>query len=153
LFLGALEAIPQLVDLLGDRRYAEVRNTAAHALQHWRNLHKEHDAELTRILQSKFSKDKAVIIRRLLQGFTAEELQKPETYQTLLDYLNHESLVIRELALYHLTLLLPEDAKKAGFDPAADAEKRRPALEAWKQLLPPGKVPPRPAPRRAGGGS
>jgi pSer/pThr/pTyr-binding forkhead associated (FHA) protein len=144
LFLGAMEAIPEVVDLLGDRRYAEVRVSAAFALRHWRALRKENDPELSRILQAKLSKEKAEIILHLLHGFSSKEINQPETYQTLLGYLNHESLAIRELALYHLTLLVPEGAQKIQFAAAADAEKRKPAYEAWKKLLPPGTVPPRP---------
>jgi hypothetical protein len=150
LFLGAMDAVPPLVDFLKDRRYPQLRGTAAFTLRHWRSRRKEHDSQLLRALQEKTAKDKAEIILRLLHGFSTREIEQPETYQTLLAYLDHENLEIRELALYHLAFLVPEGAKKIFFDAAAEPEKRKPALDAWKKLLLPGKVPVRPVPRAGG---
>jgi hypothetical protein len=70
-------------------------------------------------------------------------LARPETYQTLIDYLDHEKLGIRGLAYWHLSRLVPE-GKKFGYHPADSEKKRLAAAAKWKNLIPEGKMPPKP---------
>ena len=149
LFLGALDAIPPLVEALEDRQNREVRGTAAFALRHWISRSGGQDLELYRMLHEskRYSKEKAEIILKLLHSVSEADAARPETYQQLLGYLNHDNLAIRELALWHLVLLAPQGAS-IPYDPASDAEKRKPAVEQWQRLIPPGKLPPRASPPR-----
>jgi hypothetical protein len=142
-FLGALDAIPSLVDALDDRQHPDVRGTAAFTLRHWTSRNADYDLELYRTLYEKkgYAKEKAEIIMRLLHSFSDAELAKPETYQLLIGYLDHENLVIRDLAIWHLALLLPQGTQKIAYDPAGDPEKRKKAVEEWKKLLPAGTLP------------
>src|SRR5262249_19838622 len=120
-----------------------VRGTAASALRSWLQRSGDYGQELWRILQESkgYSKDKADLIIKLLQRLTDEELASPSTYQMLIGYLNHDNLVIRELALWHLYYLVPEGTKTIPYDPTGDAQKRQDAVVQWKKLLPEGKLP------------
>jgi hypothetical protein len=143
LFLAALDGAPYLVEFLEDRKNPEVRGTAAHALRAWLGRDGDRRAELARILQEKrgYSREKAALILRLLHRFSREDLARPETYQTLIGYLDHENLAVRDLAYWHLALLVPEGARKIRYDPVADPENRQQSIRRWKKLVPEGKVP------------
>ena len=58
----------------------------------------DYDHELQRTLQEMkgYSREKAEIIMRLLHSFSQEEVSSPKTYETLIGYLGHDNLVIRE---------------------------------------------------------
>jgi hypothetical protein len=152
LFLGALDQVLHLTDALENRQYPEVRGAAAFALRHWMSRSADHDLELYRLLHERkgYLREKAEIIMHLLHSVSEADAAKPETYQKLVGYLDHENLAIRDLAFWHLTLLVPEGAKSINYDPAADSEKRKQGVEQWRKLVPPGKVP---APPRAAGRS
>ena len=56
------------------------------------------------------------------------------------------NLPIRDLAYRELKRLLPEMTASIDYDPTAPEKQRQQAVEQWKKKLPPGKLPPRPAP-------
>jgi hypothetical protein len=87
----------------------------------------------------------AETVVQLLHSFDEAALKNPETYETLITYLDHERLGIRGLAYWHLRRLVPE-GEKIGYDPLADKAARAKAIEAWKELIPEGKVPKKPNP-------
>jgi hypothetical protein len=148
LFLAALDGAPFLVDFLEDRQHAEVRGTARHAVQAWLGRRPENGAELQRLLQEKrgLAREKAALVCKLLQPLPAYDLARAETYQELIGRLDHENLLVRDLAFWHLANLVEEGPRKIAYDPAQNAEQRRPAVEQWRKLVPPGVVP-RAAPR------
>lgn len=143
LILGAIDALPQLVDALEDRVHVEVRSAARIALQAWISRSVEHRLELYHTLFERkgYAKDKAQIVMELLHGISASAAQQPETYQKLIDYLNHENLVIRDMAWHRLVYLAPREAKGIDYEPNADPEKRKLAVAEWKKRLPAGKLP------------
>jgi hypothetical protein len=152
-FLAAMDAIPHLVDALEDRQHQEVRDAATAALQNWITHSADHELELYRTLQEKrgLSKEKAEIIMRLLHLMSQADSSNPKTYETLIGYLDHDNLAIRQLALWHLIRLTPgELLKTIRYDPAEEAEKRKAGVDQWKKLLADGKLPPKPRqpPRR-----
>jgi hypothetical protein len=146
LFLGALDAVPQLIESLEDRVHPEVRGSSAYALRHWMARNREQDAELYRMLIEKraYPKEKAAILMRLLHDVSEPDARKPETFETLIDYLNHENLSIRELAFWHLAHLVPEGANTIPYDATSEPEKRQAAVQEWKKLRTAGKIPPKP---------
>jgi hypothetical protein len=146
-FLGALEAVPHLVEALGHPGHPEVRLTAAYTLRHWRSHHGASEQELRRTLDEKrYSREEAAIIVRLLHFFSEQEVDNPQTYEALVAYLNHDRLVIRELAFGHLATLVPEEAARIPYDPAGSLGQRRQACEQWKKLLATWKAPFGPVP-------
>jgi FHA domain len=146
LFLGALDAVPKLIESMDlDRVHPEVRGSAAYALRHWMARDRQQDAELYRTLTEKTSypKEKAAVLMRLLHDVSESDAVKPETFEALIGYLNHENLSIRELAFWHLAHLVPEGAKTIPYDATSDADQRQAAVVAWKKLMAAGKVPPK----------
>jgi hypothetical protein len=82
----------------------------------------------------------------LLHFYPPEALDQKKTYEDLIGYLDDDTLLVRDLAFWHLDQLgvggrLPEEARKIEYDSTWEAEKRRPAVEQWKKLLREGKVP------------
>jgi hypothetical protein len=146
LFLGALDAVPQLIEALEDRVHPEVRGSSAYALRHWMARNRDQDAELYRTFIEKraYPKEKAAILMRLLHDVSESEARKRETFETLIDYLNHENLSIRELAFWHLAHLVPEGANTIPYDATSDPDKRQAAVQQWKKLVAAGKIPPKP---------
>jgi hypothetical protein len=140
LFLGALEAVPYLIDALEDRQHPEVRSTAAYVLRHWLSSGADNTAELVRFLQERrgFSPQKADIVVRLLNRYSEQELKDEHTFETLVGYPNHDNLAIRQLAFEHLLLLFPDTAAKVPYNPLADPEQRKQAMEQWSKLRPAG---------------
>jgi hypothetical protein len=142
LFLGALDAIPYLIDALREKAHPEVRNAAVFALRHWMSRGHDYELEVFRDFEKKaYSQADAEIIMRLLHSFSDEELKDPKTFAFLLGCLDHERLVVRDLAFQHLALLVPDGATTIQYDPNAEPDKRKPAVEQWKKLIPEGKVP------------
>jgi hypothetical protein len=79
---------------------------------------------------------------QLLHSFGDEDLARPETYEVLIDYLDHEQLSIRYLANWHLVRLAPA-GKKIEYKALDPKEKRAQAVAEWKKLIPTGKLPPK----------
>jgi hypothetical protein len=140
--LAAINDIDRVMQALDDPRRAEVRRAAAFALRHWISADAGRDRLLYNFLvdQLKYSKHHSATVLQLLHSaFAAEE---PETYETLIEYLRHDKLAIRELAWRHLSRLVPEDIL-VPYDPAASPAQRAKAYEAWKELIPSGSLPAR----------
>ena len=71
-------------------------------------------------------------VLQLLHSVGVEDLAKPETYDLLLAYLNHERLPVRELARWHLARLVP-DGSKVAYDAAAPADQRAEGVKEWRK--------------------
>jgi len=140
--LGAIDAVSILVDSLGDPMNPEVRLEAASALRNWIGRGKDQAAKLfdrkkrTGILvDKKFRRADAESVLELLDGLTLEELRQRETYDTLLDYLKHHRIEVRELAYAHLLTILGEDEKKPSYNPAGTSEQIKQGAEEWQKYL------------------
>jgi hypothetical protein len=140
--LAALDDLPQFVAALSDPKHEDTREVAIIALRHWIGRSPGQDMRLFQFLvQSKgYSENQAAIVLQLLHSFGESDLGRPATYETLIDYLLHDKLAIRQLAKWHLSRLVPA-GKNMAYDPAGSVETRRPAYEQWKKLVPSGKLP------------
>jgi hypothetical protein len=145
-FLAAVDEVEPLMDLL-NRDSSNVRGATLFALQTWLSRGGRRGEELARILEKRGSaKDKAELIVRLLHFYPPEALEDRKTYEELIDRLDHDNRLVRDLAFWHLDQLgvggrLPAEAKRIKYDPAGDAEARREAVDKWKKLLADRKVP------------
>ena len=138
--LAAINDMDRLLQALDDPKNDAARQTAVTALQHWIGDVAGRDARLVQYLMDRrrYSKAQATTMLHLLHDAFA--VNEPETYETLIAYLRHEHLAIRELAWRHLKRLTPEGVS-VPYDPAgSDAERAR-AYAAWKELIPSGTVP------------
>jgi len=140
---GALDDLPRLGAALARTKHRDVWDTVVVVLRHWIGRAPGQDQRLYQGLVEKagYKPAEAETVLQLLHSpFAADQ---PETYETLLAYLNHNKLAIRELAWWHLSRLVPK-GPAVRYDPAAPAAERRKAHDAWKALIPSGSLPPAP---------
>jgi hypothetical protein len=141
---AAFDDLQRLAPTLRDAKEPEVWEHGILALRHWIGRQPGQDQILYKGLidLGKFKPVHAQTVLDLLHSYGEAELEQPETYQTLIDYLDHEKLIIRALASWHLNRLVPAGSK-FGYNPADSAEKREAAVAKWKALIPAGHVPER----------
>ncbi|HXG08471.1 MAG TPA: hypothetical protein VNK04_01660, partial [Gemmataceae bacterium] len=149
LSLGAVDALPEVLDALADEKFPDVREAAVMALRHWLGRREEQAKKLRQaLLEKRYSDSQADTLLRLLHTFSAEDRAKRDTYEMLIEYLRHDQPAVRQLAAWHLYRLVP-DARKIPYDPAAGVQQRQAAYEVWRKLLASGSLPPKaPAPPR-----
>jgi hypothetical protein len=140
--MGALDLLDSLSGALGSRN-AAMRDEAVPVLRHWIGRGPGQDQILFDFLHKtqKYSAAHAEIVLQLLHSYGSDDLQKPETYETLIAYLRHPRLTIRQLAGWHLSRLVPA-GKAIPYDPAGPEKDIERAHAAWKKLVPTGKLPP-----------
>jgi hypothetical protein len=150
LFLCGLDDVSTVIDALGDQdpSHPDVRRAASIALQHWIGRDGTQDDKLYNsikktgiLIDKKFSQSDAETIMQLLHGLSEEQINSPETYDALINYLRHKRLAIRELAYMRLWLLVPQ-GRSIPYNPGEGTGQREAAYEQWKKLIPTGKMPP-----------
>jgi hypothetical protein len=143
--LAALGDLPRTVQSLGDPKHPEVREAAFEALRHWIGRGAGQNLALYHFLTNrrKYTPSQAEIILQFLQGFSDRDRMQPETYETMIAYLQSGKLAIRQLAKWQLDQWVPE-GRKIAYDPAAPQSERDRAYEEWKKLVPRGQLPPKP---------
>jgi hypothetical protein len=147
LSLAAMNDIDRVMQALGDPKQAEARKSAVIALRHWIGNATGHDRRLYQFLLDPlhYSRAQASTLLQLLHS--AFPIEEPDTYETLIAYLRHENLAIRELAWWHLSRLVPENLL-IPYDPAASEAERAKAYKAWKTLIPSGSLPTKRKPKK-----
>jgi hypothetical protein len=146
---GAFDLVPKLIDALADPKRADVRENAIMVLRHWIGRSAGQDQKLFEALQvdKKYTPIQAEIVLQGLHSPGEADLGRPETYESLINYLSHPKVAIRELAKYHLYRTV-SGAKDIPFDPAGPEADREAAIKKWKVLIPDGKLPPKPEPKK-----
>ncbi len=140
---GALDDLPALLEALDQEKHQETRMTAIETLRQWIALSRDNDYQLYDALKRKYKTSEAGIIMTLLHSISEREVATPETYESLIAYLDNPHLLIRELGAWHLYLLVPA-GRGIRYSAAADAGVRRQAQQEWRNLIPPGQLPPQP---------
>jgi hypothetical protein len=140
--LMALDDLVQVADALADPNRPEVRNTAVLALRHWIGEAPGRDQEVYETLLREFAykPGQAEAVLQLLHS--PFDPDQPETYETLIAYLQNPQIAVRELARFHLYRLAPQGSAIA-YDAGAPEADRAKAVEEWKKLIPDGKLPPK----------
>jgi hypothetical protein len=145
---AALDDLKRLGSALVNLKHPDVYENGVLALRHWIGRGPGQDQVLYNGLKKyQFSDVHAQTVLQLLHGYGENELAQPETYQTLISYLDHGKLAIRGLAYWHLVRLVPA-GKKFKYDAWASKKDRAAAIKKWRELVPEGKVPPRPEPEK-----
>jgi hypothetical protein len=141
LLSGALDDLPRLAKVLNQPGHQDMWDVAVVALRHWLGREPGQDLKLYDGLIKLGTKEvQAESIIEFLHGFSEADLDRPETYQMLIDYLVSDRLALRGLAHWHLIRLVPK-ADEVPYDPAGSMEELKKARDAFKKLLPPGKLP------------
>jgi hypothetical protein len=140
--LGATDDVDHLANLLAAASSRELWENAVPVIRHWIGREPGQDQKLYRALIAGriMTSTQAETVLQLLHNFSDEELTQPETYEALIDLLGSDQLAIRGLASWHLSRLVPA-GRKIGFDPLAPADKRAPAVQKWRAMIPAGKLP------------
>jgi hypothetical protein len=143
--MAALDQLPRLGKAAREAKHPDILENAVLALRHWIGRCPGQDQILYKglIENSKYKPVHAETVVQLLHSFGEADLASPETYQTLIDYLDHDQLAIRELAYWHLYRLVPA-GRDIAYNPLDSKEAREAAIQKWRKLVPPGKVPARP---------
>jgi hypothetical protein len=144
--LGALDDLPRLGKALREAKHFDVWDNGVVALRHWigRGPGKDQILYKRLIENANFKPRQAEAVLQLLHSFGEEDLARPETYQALIDFMDHDLLAIRGLAYWHLYRLVPA-GRELGYDPLGTKEERDEAINKWRKLVPPGTVPSRTA--------
>lgn len=142
---GATNDLPHLAEALSDAKRADVRVAAINVLRHWIGQSIENDLQLYTFLRKEwnYTAEQAEIVAQLLHGFKEADRDRPETYETLIEYLRHRKRSVRELARYHLHRYVIA-GRKIPYDASYSPEQLDKAVKAWKELIPDGKLPPAP---------
>jgi hypothetical protein len=156
--LAAIDAIEDLLDALAseDGIRPDVRQEALTMLKNWLNRGGEQGAKLFDrktgrglLVDRDYTKNEAQTIVDLLYGFSREERTQKETYEVLIQYLKSKKLLIRSLAIWHLSFLVPA---RIDYDPAGTVEQRERGYDEYRKLLDTGKLPPMAPPPKPDGG-
>jgi hypothetical protein len=141
---AAIDDLDALLDYaLTDDKHHEVRQNAIGTLRYWIGCSRDNDYKLYEALKTRYKAAEPESILGLLHGFSPKALTKRETYETLIDYLIHPNLVIRELSYLYLVQLVPA-GRKIAYTPVADSRERQHGQKEWLKLLDAGQIPPRP---------
>ena len=142
--LAAVDDLSHLADALSHEKDADVRDSTVPVLQAWIGRGPGQDAKLYQFLihQRQYTPRQAETVLQLLHDFSADDRDRPETYETLIGYLRHAKSAVRELAKWYLYRWVPA-GQKIAYDPAGSETDRERAYEEWKKLIPNGKLPPK----------
>lgn len=142
---AAIDDLPHLAEALGDAKRADVRAVAIDAFHHWMGQAADHDVQIYTFLRKEWSytPEQAEIVVQLLHGFRESDRDRPETYETLIEYLRHRKRSVRELARYHLYRWVIA-GRSIPYDASYTPEQLDKAVKAWKEIIPDGKLPPVP---------
>jgi hypothetical protein len=132
---AALGDMAALLSALNDDKRPQLRGAAVDGLRHVLAANPASAAELERFARERGYTDKQIVtIRQLLQGFQGPQWAEPAVQASVVDYLLHDKLLIRQLACSLLLRKMPE-GKDIGYDAGADVRKRELACEEWRALV------------------
>jgi hypothetical protein len=139
---GALDDLPRLMQILGNKDHADTREMAIIVIRHWLGREPGQSIRLYHYLTKNENNTptQAKNILHLLNGIAVEKRRQPQTYDLLILALNHSKLLARELAHWHLVRLVPE-GKSIEYDAAGTEMQRQEAIAAWRRLIPEGELP------------
>jgi hypothetical protein len=135
--MAATDDLDRLLKAYLTTKKIDVLDDTVVALRHWIGRGPGQDLKFYNLMvkERKVPPVLAATIMQLLHGFSKAELDEPETYEMLVDYLKHDRPAIRALAHWHLVRLLPKGAE-IKFDPLGSKEDLEKAYQQWLKLLP-----------------
>jgi hypothetical protein len=139
--LGGMDRLDELAHILGESKQADVRDEVILVLRQWLGR----QPGQIKIVEDRLAKKgitgpQAESVVQLLLGFDEPARARPETYAMLIGDLDHPRPTMRALAHWHLVRLVPA-GKAIPYDPTATEAERRTSIDAWRRLVPPGKLP------------
>jgi len=117
--LAALEVYPAVVEALGDVRFPDNRAAAVSLLRSVVLTDPAGTAAIRQALLQSLPAAEADLVLRLLRGYSKQEFANGAVSRQLLESLDSESLIIRELAIRDLRELTGRDFGYSATEPAA----------------------------------
>ncbi|MBI2808746.1 MAG: hypothetical protein HYX68_27475 [Planctomycetes bacterium] len=143
--LGALDDLPGLLRVLNNKDHADTRDLAIVVIRHWLGREAGQSIRMYDYV-TKAENATAIQAKNLLylfNGIEAEKRRQPETYELLIQALDHGKIAARELARWHLVRLAPA-GRSIPYDAAGTDAERQAGIAAWRRLIPAGQLPPSP---------
>jgi hypothetical protein len=122
----------ELVQALAEAEFLEARNAAIAGLRRWLPAAPENRETMRTALQRRFSPDQVDTLYRLLWGYSEDDARNPATSRLLVDWLGHDSQVIRQLAFNQVYRLTGQRYEFRSINPA---NQRKTALDRWNSHL------------------
>jgi hypothetical protein len=140
--LAAMDQLALLGQVLRTSDNPELWDHAVVATRHWLGRQPGQDQKLYHhfIDKAGMTPVQAETVLHLLHDPGEVERQCPETYEFLIDALDHPVFVTRGLANWHLKRLVPA-GRDIPYNPQAPEAERLAAVKAWKKLIPTGQLP------------
>ncbi|HET6425090.1 MAG TPA: hypothetical protein VFG20_15495 [Planctomycetaceae bacterium] len=130
--VSLMESCPAMVQALTQVDHKEARVAAADGLRAWLALDPNHTTQLRPELEKQLPADEAVIVERLLWGFTRDQGQDKLISQELVDWLRSSHLVVRELSFQQIVNLT---GRRNNYVPTGTASQREIGVQHWQNHL------------------
>jgi hypothetical protein len=130
--LVVTEQIPGLVEAMARAEYEEVRAAAITGLRQWLPQAAVNRDILKAEIEKHFPPDQVDPIYRLMWGYDDADARNQGASRLLVDWLKHENIVIRQLAILHIYRLT---GQRYDYRPVDAAGRRKVAVERWEQHL------------------
>lgn len=137
---AAMGELPTLLDAADDSNRAYVREAAIYGLRAALAADPGAPAEFRTLLleKARLTEDQADTVLRLLRGLTDFDKKNPATLDQLVELLNSNKVIVRELAFVMLTEVDPESRSNrnlSSFDAGAANENREATVKAWQRRI------------------
>lgn len=130
--LAALHAFGSLIDAMAYPDDSEVRVIAIESIREAIYFQPQVVAQLRESLYLLYDQQDTESILQMLVGYSPDELAREETYERLVDQLQNERLIMRELAIYNLKTLTGRDM---GYAADATSMRRNTPVSQWRRWL------------------
>jgi hypothetical protein len=130
--LAVTEQISGLVEAMARGEHEEVRAAAITGLRQWLPQAEANRDVLRAEIEKHFPPDQVDPIYRLLWGYDDADARNQGASRLLVDWLKHDSIVIRELAMLHIYRLTGQRYDYRSVDPPG---RRKVAVAHWEQHL------------------
>ncbi len=142
-YIGATDDLTRMGKLIHESKQPDTWDNAVRVLRHWLGRAPGQDQRFYNglIKVRDYKPVQAASLIEMLHGFSESELNRPELYEMLIDYLVDGRTSMRGLAHWHLIRLAPE-GKNIPYDPNGPKAEMEKARKEWKKIIPSGQLPP-----------
>jgi uncharacterized protein (TIGR03000 family) len=142
-YIGATDDLTRMGKLIHESKRPDTWDNVVRVLRHWLGRAPGQDQRfyngLLKVRDYKPVQAESLI--EMLHGFKESELDRPELYEMLIDFLVDGRTSMRGMAHWHLIRLAPA-GKDIPYDPNAPKAELEKARKEWKKIIPPGQLPP-----------
>ena len=133
--LDSMEAMPEMVAILAKTNLPEeARQATENGLRNWLALNSTQGELMLAEMKNYFFGETPATIYRLLWGYRPAEATDPAVAKQLVEWLDHDNLVVRELAFYWAKTL--SGGRDYGYRPLVNSKQERSsAIDRWQNHI------------------